>query len=126
MRVYGRRRRGAGKRVLLIPVAIVVVAGVAVGVNALRLSGHVASGVSSSGGDLGGLSRARATDVLARELARRLDQPIRVRVNGRSAEVVPSRLGIRVDAAATVRQAMRVGRVRAALFPFGYHASVEP
>ncbi len=126
MRVYGRRRRGAGKRVLLIPVAIVVVAGVAVGVNALRLSGHVASGVSSSGVDLGGLSRARATDVLARELTRRLDQPIRVRVNGRSAEVVPSRLGIRVDAAATVRQAMRVGRVRAALFPFGYHATVEP
>ena len=90
MRVYGRRRRGIGRRVLLIPVAIVVVAGVAVGVNTLRLSGHVASGVSSAGVDLGGLSKARATDVLGRELNRRLDQPIRVRVNGRSAEVVPT------------------------------------
>jgi vancomycin resistance protein YoaR len=126
MRVYGRPRRGAGTRVLLIPVAIVVVAGVAVGVNTLRLSGHVASGVSSSGVDLGGLSRARATDVLARELTRRLDQPIRVRVNGRSAEIVPSQLGIRADAAATVQKAMRIGRARAALFPFGYHAAVEP
>jgi vancomycin resistance protein YoaR len=126
MRVYGRRRRGIGKRVLLIPAAIVVVAGVAVGANTLRLSGHVASGVSSAGVDLGGLSRARATDVLARELTRRLDRPIRVRVNGRSAEVIPSKLGIRADAAGTVRQAMRVGRLRAALFPFGYHATVEP
>ena len=126
MRVYGRRRRGLGRRALMIPVAIVVVAGVAVGTNALRLSGHVASGVSSSGVDLGGLSKARATDVLSRELSRRLEQPIRVRVNGRSARVVPSALGIRVDAAATVRQAMKLGRLRASLFPFGYHNTVDP
>ena len=109
MRVYGRRRRGGGTRVLLVPVAIVVVAGVALGANTVRLSGHVASGVSSSGVDLGGLSKARATDVLDRELTRRLDRPIRVRVNGRSAEVVPSALGIRADAAATVAHAMRSG-----------------
>lgn len=126
MRVYGRRRRGIGRRALLIPVAIVVVAGVAVGINTLRLSGHVASGISSSGVDLGGLSRARAASVLDQELSRRLDVPIRVRVNGRSADVVPTELGIRVDAAATVEQAMRLGRVRAALFPFRYHGSVEP
>jgi vancomycin resistance protein YoaR len=126
MRVYGRRRRGVGRRVLLIPVAVVVVAGVAVGANTLRLSGHVASGVSSAGVDLGGLSKARATDVLGRELNRRLDQPIRVRVNGRSAEVVPADLGIHADAAATVQRAMQVGRVRAALFPFEYRATVDP
>jgi vancomycin resistance protein YoaR len=126
MRVYGRRRRGLGRRALLIPVAIVVVVGAAVGTNALRLSGHVASGISSSGVDLGGLSKARATDVLGRELSRRLEQPIRVRVNGRSARVVPADLGIRIDAAATVRQAMKLGRLRASLFPFGYHSTVDP
>jgi vancomycin resistance protein YoaR len=125
MRVYGRKRRVTGRRLLLIPLAIVAVAALALGVSALRLSGHVANGVSSAGVDLGGLSRARATDVLAREMSRRLDEPIRVRVNGRSARVVPSSLGIRVDAAATVSQAMKVGRVRA-LFPFGYSHTLEP
>ena len=126
MRVYGRPRRSRSRRALLIPVAIVVVAGVAVGANAMRISGHVAGGVTASGVHLGGLSRARATEVLGLEMARRLDQPIRVRVNGRSAEVVPSELGIRVDAAATVRKAMQVGRVRSLLFPFGFSAAVEP
>jgi vancomycin resistance protein YoaR len=126
MRVYGRPRRVTGRRALLIPLAIVVVAGGAVGVNTLRLSGHVASGISSSGVDLGGLSKARAIQVLGRELDRRLDQPIRVRVNGRSALVVPSALGIKADAAATVRAAMKLGRTRAALFPFGYHNTVDP
>ncbi len=125
MRVYGRKRRRPGWRLLLIPVALVALAALAVGASAWRLSGHVANGVSSASVDLGGLSRARATDVLARELGRRLDQPIRVRVNGRSARVVPSSLGIRADAAATVREAMRVGRVRA-LFPFGGHHVVDP
>ncbi|HEX4407049.1 MAG TPA: VanW family protein [Polyangia bacterium] len=115
-----------GRRALIVPVAVVAIVGVAVGVSAVRLSGHVASGVSSAGVDLGGLSRASATDVLARELDRRLDVPIRVRVNGRSAEVVPSALGIHVDAAATVRRAMRMGRLRSTLVPFGYHAVVAP
>jgi vancomycin resistance protein YoaR len=126
MRVYGRPRRTPGRRALLIPVAIVVVAGVAVGANALRISGHVAGGVTSSGVNLGGLSKSRATEVLGLEMRRRLDQPIRVRVNGRSAQVVPSELGIRVDAAATVEKAMQVGRVRSLLFPFKFRASVEP
>jgi vancomycin resistance protein YoaR len=126
MRVYGRPRRAVGRRALLIPLAIIAVAGVAVGANTLRLSGHVASGVSSSGVDLGGLSKGRATEVLARELDRRLAQPIRVRVNGRSAVVVPADLGIEADAAATVRKAMKLGRLRAALFPFRYHNTVEP
>jgi vancomycin resistance protein YoaR len=126
MRVYGRRKRSLGRRVLLVPVAVVVVAGVAVGANSWQLSGHVANGTTSAGVDLGGLSRARATDVLARELQRRLDQPIRVRVNGRSARVVPSSLGIRVDAAATVRKAMGSGRLRATVFPFGYAQIVDP
>ena len=126
MRVYGRPRRFTGQRLVLIPLAVVVVVGGAVGVNALRLSGHVASGVSSAGVDLGGLSQARATELLGNELTRRLDQPIRVRVNGRSARVTPAELGIRADAAATVREAMKLGRLRAALFPFGYRNTVDP
>ena len=64
--------------------------------------------------------------MLAREFQRRLSQPIRVRVNGRSANVTPASLGIEVDTAATVREAMDVGRVRATLFPFGYHQTVPP
>jgi vancomycin resistance protein YoaR len=126
MRVYGRKRRISGRRALLVPVAVVAIAGIAVGVSALRLSGHVASGVSSAGVDLGGLSRARASQVLGHEFDRRLDQPVRVRVNGRSATVVPSALGIHVDAAATVRRAMAKGRLRATVFPFGFHATVAP
>jgi vancomycin resistance protein YoaR len=126
MRVYGRRRRLGGRRILLVPAAVVVVAGVALGASTLRLSDHVAGGVSSSGIDLGGLSRSRASEVLAREFQRRLAQPIRVRVNGRSASVTPASLGIRVDTAATVREAMGVGRVRATFFPFGYHRVIQP
>jgi vancomycin resistance protein YoaR len=124
MRVYGRRT--PGRRTLLIPIAVVAVAGIALGASSWRLSGHVANGVSSAGVDLGGLSRGRATDVLGRELARRLEQPIRVRVNGRSARVIPASLGIRADAAATVSRAMSVGRLRSAVIPFGYHHVVAP
>jgi vancomycin resistance protein YoaR len=126
MRVYGRRRRSVGRRMLLVPVAVVAVGGVAFGISSWQLSGHVANGVSSAGVDLGGLSRARATDVLGRELTRRLEQPIRVRVNGRSARVTPASLGIRADAAATVSHAMSVGRLRSAVLPFGYHHVVAP
>jgi vancomycin resistance protein YoaR len=126
MRVYGRPRRSPGRRILLVPVAVVVLAGIAVGVSSWQLHGHVANGVSSAGVDLGGLSRGRATDVLGRELARRLEQPIRVRVNGRSARVTPASLGIRADAAATVQQAMNVGRLRSTIIPFGYHHVVAP
>jgi vancomycin resistance protein YoaR len=126
MRVYGRPRRSVGRRLLLVPVAVVVVGGAAFGISAWQLSGHVANGVSSAGVDLGGLSRARATDVLGRELTRRLDQPIRVRVNGRSARVTPASLGIRADAAATVSLAMSVGRLRSTVLPFGYHHVVAP
>ena len=126
MRVYGRSRRLGGRRMLLVPAAVVVVAGVALGASALRLSGQVAGGVSSSGIDLGGLSRARATEVLGREFQRRLAQPLLVRVNGRSARVTPASLGIRVDTKATVDEAMRAGRLRSTLFPFGYHHVVQP
>jgi vancomycin resistance protein YoaR len=126
MRVYGRQRRLRGRRVLLVPAAVVAVAGVALGASSLHLSGHVAGGVSSSGIDLGGLSRGRANEVLGREFQRRLEEPIRVRVNGRSARVTPASLGIRVDTAATVREAMGVGRLRATLFPFGYHRTIQP
>ncbi len=126
MRVYGRPRRLVGRRLLLVPVAVVAVGGAAFGISAWQLSGHVANGVSSAGVDLGGLSRARATDVLGRELTRRLDQPIRVRVNGRSARVTPASLGIRADAAATVNEAMSVGRLRSTVLPFGYHHVVTP
>ncbi|HEV2929492.1 MAG TPA: VanW family protein, partial [Propionibacteriaceae bacterium] len=54
---------------------------------------------------VGGLSRSAAIDTLTRELGPRAAQPIKVRVNGKTSEVVPSEAGLTIDYVASVNAA---------------------
>jgi len=80
---------------------------------------RIARGVTVSGIDVGGRSVEDARSHLRERLLPRFDEPITLRVGGRSTQVVPSELGISIDALTSVRRAYRVERVRGAVFPFG-------
>ena len=86
---------------LVLIVAVVVVVG-AYFVLALATTGRVTRGTTVGGVAIGGLSAATAADLLDRELAPRLDRPVTVEAAGSSLDLVPSRSGVRLDAAATV------------------------
>ena len=96
------------------------------GVHALITSGDVMSGTSVSGVGVGGLSRAEARARIVHDLGDRLSAPVTVRVGDTTADVVPSQLGIRLDATATVDRAYRAGRVEARLLPYVWSESIEP
>jgi vancomycin resistance protein YoaR len=127
MRVYGRNNRRLRLRAYwLLPLGLVGLLGLAVAANAVRQRGHVASGVSVGGVQLGGDDAAAARARLARELGSRLDLPLDVAVGGRVAPIVPSSIGIRIDLERTIDQALAVGRLRGALFGVGYHRDLAP
>jgi lipoprotein-anchoring transpeptidase ErfK/SrfK len=71
---------------------------------------RVADGVSVAGVDVGGLERAEAGAKLRRELASRLERPVRVRIAGRRFKLTPERAGLVVDVGAMVQQAIDRGR----------------
>ncbi len=96
------------------------------GVHALATSGDVMSGTTVAGVDLGGLSRNEARARVVHDLGDRLSAPVTVRVGDTTAAVVPSDLGIRLDATATVDRALDAGRVEARLLPYMWSESVQP
>ena len=98
----------------------------ALGVHALATSGDVMTGTAVAGVDLGGLSHSVARARIVHDLGDRLSTPITVRVGDTTAEVVPSDVGIRLDATATVDRAYRAGRVEARLLPYLWSETVEP
>jgi vancomycin resistance protein YoaR len=121
-----RRRRLRRRRSVAAGGAVVLLLVGGAAAHAVLQSGHVVDGVTIGGVDVGGDDAAQARAAIQRELAPRLDSPITIRADGISAFVIPSKLGIRLDAAESVRLAMGLGRLRGALFPFGYHAAVTP
>jgi vancomycin resistance protein YoaR len=127
MRVYGRPRRAARRRRWVLVAALVLTAALAaLGGHALAQRGHVASGVRVGGIDVGGRDLAGARAAIARYYGERLRRPVVVRSGDLSARVVPATLGIRVDAAASARLALRQGGLGDALLPFGGGARVAP
>jgi vancomycin resistance protein YoaR len=94
--------------------------------HALLTRGEVMPGTTVAGIDVGGLSKTAARDRIVHDLGDRLSAPVTVRVNGETAAVVPSTLGIRLDADATVARAYDHGRLEARLLPYVYSGSVAP
>jgi vancomycin resistance protein YoaR len=117
-----RRRR----RLRLSVLAVAILLPLVFGMHALLTRGEVMPGTTVSGVDVGGLSKTAARDRIIHELGDRLSAPVTVQVNGETAAVVPSSLGISLDADATVARAYDHGRLQARLLPFVYSSSVAP
>ena len=96
------------------------------GIHALVTRGAVMSGTAVAGVDLGGLSRTDARARIVHDIGDRLSAPVTVRVGDTTADVVPSEIGIRLDAAATVDRAYSAGRVQARLLPYLTSESIDP
>jgi len=71
---------------------------------------RIAAGVGVAGLELGDLTVAEAAQRLRDELLPRTREPIAVRVAGKRFELEPRRVGLRLDAGATARRALRAGR----------------
>src|SRR4051794_22082796 len=109
MRVHGRARARARLRMqrrVAATVAILAVVAIVVGSHVLVRRGQVVDGVSAAGVELGGKDRASAQAALAAQINPLLRRSITVHAGGQTAEVTPSRLGIRLDARRTVAQAL--------------------
>jgi vancomycin resistance protein YoaR len=129
MRVHGRARARARVRMqrrLAATVAVLAVVAIVVGGHVLLQRGHVVDGVSAAGVQLGGKDRASAQAALGARVNPLLRRSITVRAGGETAQVIPAKLGIRLDARATVSRALALGRLQGALFSIGYHRQVEP
>ena len=66
---------------------------------------RIARGVSVAGVDIGGLTPQTAEERLRKELAPRLDEPVRLRHRARTFPMVPSKAGVSLDVEATVDEA---------------------
>ena len=86
---------------LVLVVVVVVVLGAYL-LLALATTGRVTRGTTVGGVAIGGLGVSAAVDLLERDLAPRLDQPVTVQAAGIPFDLVPSRSGVRLDAAGTV------------------------
>jgi vancomycin resistance protein YoaR len=130
MRVYGRRARARSRRrvrrVTVAVAAVFLAIAAAVGVRALIVAGQVPNGTQVAGVDIGGKDPAAARRLLATEVAPRLDRPLTITVGGGRAVLVPSQLGIRLDAAATVHRARQRASLLDQLLPFQGRRSVAP
>lgn len=95
-----RRDRTPQQRLLLVVVVVVLLG--AYLLLAVASTGRVTRKTTVGGVDIGGLSADAAVDRLERDLAPRLDRPVTVRLAGSTLDLVPSRSGLRLDAAETV------------------------
>lgn len=93
---------------ILLPVTLLVAAGVTLG--ALAIDGnarrHLPSGAFIQGVDVGGLTFGAAVDRVRERVEAPLHRPVTVRVDAFEAATTPWDLGYRVDVPAAVRQAM--------------------
>jgi vancomycin resistance protein YoaR len=85
------------------------------GVAAATSGGDVPRGTTVEGVAIGGLTAQEAQDLLERELAPRLNEPVVVVAGPFNAKVVPAKSGVAFDAEATVADAGGVGRTPTAL-----------
>ncbi|MDG4806750.1 VanW family protein [Micromonospora sp. WMMD1120] len=103
----GPRRSRRGRMLLATGVTGAIVAAIA-GAGAWAYAGDVPRGTTVLGTELGGRSRAEADRQLRAELEKRAAQlaaPLKVTVDGRTAEIKPEDVGLAIDVAATVAAA---------------------
>ena len=109
---HSRARPGAWSsraRPVLIGVALVVLIAVGVGFAFAGSANTLAPGTEIAGVDVGGLTAARAQQVLEQRSASLTNVPVTFVSGGRSWQVLPSVLGVSVDWAAAVEQARQAG-----------------
>jgi hypothetical protein len=98
-----------GRWLVGVPAVLLVLAVVAAGSDLAMSAGRVHPGVRVSGVSIGGLARAEAEKRLAAELDPRLDRPVTAVLDEKKWVVEGSRVGVRVDASASVDAALKVG-----------------
>ncbi|MEU7723430.1 VanW family protein [Streptomyces tibetensis] len=102
-------------RITSLPPVALAGGALAVGVGGLYLAGlvltggHIDSGTTVRGVDIGGLSRAEAVAKLERELGPAGTRELSVKVGERTGRVVPERAGLSYDVQETVDRAARTG-----------------
>jgi len=99
-----RKKKGRNKLVLL-GGGVIVLAGVAYGAGLLMNHSDVPKGTTVLGVDIGGGTRDDAVKKLDDALGDRIDDPIKLTVDGDTVTLKPDQAGLAFDAQATVREA---------------------
>ncbi|OKJ87588.1 hypothetical protein [Streptomyces sp. TSRI0107] len=99
-----RKKKGRNKLVLL-GGGVVAVAGVAYGAGLLMNHSDVPKGTTVLGVDIGGGTRDDAVKKLDEALSDRVDNPVKLTVDGDTVTLKPDQAGLSFDAQATVREA---------------------
>lgn len=101
-----RSKSGRGLRVVLgVIIGLIVVAGVAWGVDYFANKDKVPRGATVGGVEIGGMSTADAQTTLERELGGAAEQPVEIRAGELSSEVLPAQSGLSINWEATVADA---------------------
>lgn len=82
--------------------ALLVVAYIAL---VLTVGDRIPNGTTVAGVEIGGLGKSQAAGALEREFADRLDEPVRLRAAGDTYRLDPKKVGLELDADATVEKA---------------------
>jgi vancomycin resistance protein YoaR len=77
---------------------------------AIGHQGRIYQGVSVAGIDVSGLTEAEAEEAIRRDYSIYMNTPLTLSHNGASYAISPNELGLRIDAQASVEQAMEFGR----------------
>ncbi|MDF1603963.1 VanW family protein [Nocardioides sp. YIM 152315] len=99
------RESAGGKVVLLVLGGLLLLAGGAYAAAYVAAGDKVPRGTSVEGVEIGGMTPADAEQALREGLAGRVDRPVPVSVEGRTATLSPTEAGLEVDYAATVADA---------------------
>lgn len=101
-----RSKSGRGLRIVLgVIIGLIVVAGVAWGVDYFANKDKVPRGATVGGVEIGGMSTADAQTTLERELGGAAEQPVEIRAGELSSEVLPAQSGLSINWEATVADA---------------------
>jgi len=103
----GPAERRGHRRWIAGGVALALILAATAGAGAYTLRGDVPRGVTVLGLDLGGKSRAQATQALQDHLAARSTTPVPVQADGRTGTIRPQDVSLEADIAATVDAATR-------------------
>ncbi|MDT0398177.1 MULTISPECIES: hypothetical protein [Streptomyces] len=98
------KKKGRSKLVLLCG-CVVFLAGVAYGAGLLMNRSDVPKGTTVLGVDIGGSTRDQAVNKLDDALGKRLGQPLKLSVDGKTVELDPDKAGLQFDTDATVGKA---------------------
>ncbi|MGX4690009.1 hypothetical protein [Streptomyces sp. JNUCC 63] len=121
------KKKGRGKLPLLVG-GVVVVAGVAYGAGLLMNRSDVPKGTTVLGVDIGGGTRDDAVKKLDDAFGKRVNQPLKLSVDGKTVTLKPDQAGLQFDTQATASAAATSDYNPVSVIGslFGNHREVEP